>query len=30
MFDEMPTSELWPGMLAEGRVGYEHVLAEAG
>lgn len=30
MFEEMPTSDLWPGILAEGRVGYEHVLAEAG
>jgi diguanylate cyclase (GGDEF)-like protein len=30
VFDEMPTSELWPGMLVQGKVGYEHVLAEAG
>ncbi|MFT3925743.1 MAG: GGDEF domain-containing protein [Myxococcales bacterium] len=30
MFEEMPTSELWPGTLQSERVTYEHVLAEAG
>ncbi len=30
MFDERPSLELWPGMIAQRKVGYEHVLAEAG